>query len=170
MSLLLCLCRGWGAIKGDHAWASGLSSGFLAAVHFITLHEELWTLSSSYLSASLGVRLQLYREVFFICLVVSAQAYLEHLELVYFRCMQARQVAHLPGSTQTWYWSSKDGNLLVWIGTHGINHNSDENTDSLGISEWGHIFWCPWVGWKRSGRIPEVWFDSVELWQFLTIP
>ena len=33
----------------------------------------------------------------------------------------AIQVAHLPGSTWTWYWSGKDCNLLVWIGTHGIN-------------------------------------------------
>ena len=43
----------------------GLSSGFLPAVHLVTLHEKLQTLSSGYLSASLGVRLQFYREVFF---------------------------------------------------------------------------------------------------------
>ena len=41
----------------------------LAAVHLVTPCEKLQTLSSSYLSASLGVRLQLYREVSFICLV-----------------------------------------------------------------------------------------------------
>ena len=61
--------------------------GFLAAVHLVTLCEKPWTLSSSYLSASLGVRLQLYREVFFICLAISAQTYLGHSELVYFICL-----------------------------------------------------------------------------------
>ena len=87
MSLLLLLCRGQGAIKGECAQASGLLSRFLAAVHPVTLWEKLQILSSSYLSASLGVRLQLYREVFFICSVIHAQAYLVHPELVYFSCL-----------------------------------------------------------------------------------
>ena len=87
MSLLLHLLRGLGAIKGECAWTGGLSSGFMAAVHSVTLCEKLQTLSSSYFSASQGVRLQLYREVFFVCLVVSGQAYLGHPDLVYFSCL-----------------------------------------------------------------------------------
>ena len=87
MSLLLCLCRGLDIIKGKHAWALGLLSGFLVAAHSATLHEEPQTLSCSYFGASLGVRLQLYREVFFICSSVSAQGYLGHPELVYFSCL-----------------------------------------------------------------------------------
>ena len=41
----------------------GLLSGFLAVVHLVTSCEKPWTHSSGYLSASPGVRLQLYREV-----------------------------------------------------------------------------------------------------------
>ena len=94
ISLSLQLCRGLRAIKEEHTQASGLLSGCLVAVHSVTLCEKLWTLSHGYLSASQGVRLQLYRKVFFICLVISAQAYLGHSELVYFSYLWASQVAH----------------------------------------------------------------------------
>ena len=94
ISLSLHLCRRQGAIKGECTQALGLSSGFLAAVHLVTLCEKPWILSSGYLGASVGVRLQLYKEVFFICSVVSAPAYLGHPELVYFSCLQASQIAH----------------------------------------------------------------------------
>ena len=98
MSLLLCLHRGLGVIKGECAQASGLSSGFLVAAHSVTLYEEPQTLSHGYLGASLGVRLQLYREMFFICSSLSAQGYLGHPELVYLSCLQVNQVSCHPTS------------------------------------------------------------------------
>ena len=55
-----------GSIKGECAQALQLSSGFLAAVHLVTPCEKPWTLSIGYYGASLTVRLQLYREVFFL--------------------------------------------------------------------------------------------------------
>ena len=64
MSLLLHLCRGLQVITVEHMRALRLLSGFLVAVHSVTLSEEPQTLSCSYLGASQGVRLQLYREVF----------------------------------------------------------------------------------------------------------
>ena len=97
-SLLFCLHSGWGVIKGELAWASGLSSGILVALHSVTFHEEPHTLSCSCLSASWGVRLQLDREVFFICSTVSAQGYLGHPKLVCFSCLQVSQVSCHPAS------------------------------------------------------------------------
>ena len=144
--------------------------GFLVAVHLVTLHEEPQTLSCSYLGASLGVRLQLYREVFFTCSSVSAQGYLGQPELVYLSCFQVNQGILPPCIPWTQYQSSKDCNLLVQIGRCGINCNFGEPTNPFSISVFSHIFWHPWVGSKRSGRIPEVWFGSVELWQFMTVP
>ena len=56
MSHSLCLCRGLGDIKGECTEALRLLSGFLVAVHSVTLSEELQTLSCGYLSTSWGVR------------------------------------------------------------------------------------------------------------------
>ena len=71
--------------------------------------------------------------MFFICLVLSAQAYLGHPEIVYFSCFWASQVAHLPGSTWTKYQSGKDGNLSMQIGTCGINYNFGEPINPTSI-------------------------------------
>ena len=66
----------------------------------------------------------------------------------------SNQVAYHPGSTQTLYWSGKDCNLSVLISTCRINHDFGEPTDPSSIPKKGYIFWHPWVGSKRSGRIP----------------
>ena len=57
----------------------GLLSGFLVAVHSVTLHEEPQTLTYSYLGASQGVRLQLYRVVFFVYLMSVSKVILDTL-------------------------------------------------------------------------------------------
>ena len=59
----------------------------LVTAHSVIPHEKPQTLSCSYLSTSHGVRLQLYREMFFICSSVNAQGYLGHPELVYLSCL-----------------------------------------------------------------------------------
>ena len=169
MSLSICLCRGLGVIKEKHAWASGLSSGFLVALCSVTLHEKPQTLSCGYLGASQGVGLQIYREVFFICSTASAQGYLRFPELVCFSCLWVNQVAHHPTSLGPsirvartaifWCELCMQDKLWFWC-THQSNHYPHVS----------HIFWHPWVGSKRSGRILEVWFGSVELWQLTTIP
>ena len=72
-------------------WVFGCST-------FSYISWESADLSHGYLSASLGVRLQLYREVFFICSSVSAQSYLGHPELVYLSCLWVNQVPCHPVS------------------------------------------------------------------------
>ena len=169
MSLLFCLHRGLGVIKGEHTWASGLSSGFLVAAHSVTLHEEPQTLSCSYLGASWGVRLQPYREVFYICSPVSAQGYLGHPELVYLSCLWVNQVSHHPASLRPITRVARTA--IIWCKlVHGINHNFDKPTNPVSIPIFSHSIWHPWVGSKRSGRISYVWFSSVELWQCMTVP
>ena len=89
--------KGW-SIKGECAWAFG---SLIWVLGYSTFSDTLWeaiTLSQGYLSASCGVRLQLYREVFFVCSSVSAQGYLEHPELVYLSYLQVNQVSHHPTS------------------------------------------------------------------------
>ena len=87
-----------------------------------------------------------------------------------FQLFVSNWVAYHPGSTQTHHQSGNDHNLLVLISTHGINCDFGEPINPSSVLENGNIFYHPWVGSKRSGRIPEVWFNSVELWQFTTIP
>ena len=98
--LSLCLCRGLGLYmeRMHKSWGSHLG---LFAVHSVTFHEEPQTLYCSYLSASKGVRLQLYRRVFFVCSAVSVQGYLGHPELVCFHCLWVNNVSHLPASLRS---------------------------------------------------------------------
>ena len=120
---LLCMPKGFSCLKGeadDHdiirwhhclytyigvggyisknAWALGPSSEFLVSVHLVSLCKEPQTLCCSYLGAPRGVKLQPYREVFFIYLTISVQGYLGYPELVCFSCLQVNWVAHHPMS------------------------------------------------------------------------
>ena len=49
-------------------------------------------------------------------------------------------VACHPGSTQTLYWSSKDHNLSVLIGTHKVKCDFGEPTNPLSIPMFSHIY------------------------------
>ena len=85
--------EGWGLYKESIHKPQGSHLSFwlqYIQLHFMRSHRP----SCSYLGACWGVRLQLYREVFFICSAVSGQGYLGHPELVYFSDLQASQVAH----------------------------------------------------------------------------
>ena len=101
--------------------------------------EEPPTLCCSYFGASWGVRVHLYRKVFFICLTACAQGYLGDFELFWHSCSQVNWVAHLPGSTWTWYRGGEDCNLLVQISTGGINCYFGEPTNPPSIPEHCHI-------------------------------
>ena len=130
---------GVGGYKREHTWAMGLSSGILVAVHSVSLCEEPQTLCCSYLSTSWGMRLQPYREVFFIYSTVSTQGYLGYPELVCFSCLQVKLGSLPPYVPRTWYWSGKDCNLLEQISACGINHNFGEPTNPISIPEQGHM-------------------------------
>ena len=95
--IVIMLMKKVGGYKRN-AQASGLLLRFLVVAHSVTLCEEPQTLSCSYLGASWGVRLQLYRELFFICSSVSAQGYLGHPELVHLSCLWVNQVSCHPAS------------------------------------------------------------------------
>ena len=121
------MCMSLGAL----VWVFGCST-------FGYTHDEPQTLSCGYLNASLGVRLQLYRTVFFMCSSVSAQGYLGHPELVYLSCFMSEPGILPPCIPQTWYQSGKDCNLLVQIGAHGINHDFGEPTHPFSIPMVSH--------------------------------
>ena len=65
----------------------GLSSGFLAAVHLVSPCEKPQTHSSGYLSASLGVRLQLYRKVSLFVQLQVLKVVCGTLSQFYFSCL-----------------------------------------------------------------------------------
>ena len=86
-----------GLYKGAHMSLRALIWVFGCNTFCVTC-EESQTLYCGYLSASWGVRLQPYREVFFIYSTVSAQGYLGYPVLVCFSCLQVNWVAHHPTS------------------------------------------------------------------------
>ena len=173
MSLSLCLCRGQEAIKGEHAQDLGLSSGFwllYICSHFIRSHRPSpvvilvpfweWDYNST-------------GEVFFICSVISAQAYLGHPELIYFSCLQASQVAHSTGSPQTleleWQelqsfsanWHMQDKSWLWWA--HQFTQHTLSKITFSGIPGWA---WKDIAGSQRSGST--VW-NCGSLWPSLKL-
>ena len=128
-------------------WALGLLSGFWAAVYLVALCKEPQILSCGYLDAS-EVRLLPYREMSFIYSTVSAQGYLGNPELVCSSCLQVNWITCHPVSLRPCIWNSKDHNILVQIGTCGINHDFGEPTNPCSIPKIGHISSIP--GWAQK--------------------
>ena len=139
MSLSFCLHRGLGVKRRVHMSLGASSSGFLVVAHSVTLCEEPQTLSCSYLSASWGVRLQLYREVFFVWSSVSAQGYLEHPKLVYLSCFRVNQVSHHPASLRPSIWVARTTIFRCKL-EHGINNDFGEPTNPFSVHVFGHIY------------------------------
>ena len=156
-------------IEGDVYKPWGTHLGFwlhYIQLHFVRSHRPSVVATSVPLEQwdyNLTGKCSLFVQLYMLLVILSTLSSL-------FMLFASNWVAYHPGSSQTQYQSGKDCNLSVLISACGINHVFGEPDNPSTIPEKGHIFWHPRVGSKRSGRIPEVWFNSVELWQFTTIP
>ena len=111
-----------GEYKRKHTQAIGVL--LVLALILVSSSGELWsgkpqTLCPGYLSASQGVGLLPYREVFFICSSVCVQGYLGHPELVLFSCLWVSWVACHPASTGPSTRAARTASPWIWVAHMG---------------------------------------------------